>query len=562
MSSPPHLVADGNIRRWCDEDVANDPFDSLDEFDCQFYPKNDHPLHQQPIFGVNQKLNTIVKVWQGNLLSLPADAIVHPTNELFERCTRLTSELYRVCAPALRKELFTQIKYCKTGTVRITKRYVIINLIDVSKRNAHCLFPPPRSYSLASPYIIHTASPRYQHKFHTAAMQSLFNCYFNVLQAARKANFGVLALGSLALPGHGFAEEVAAHLGIRVIRRFLEKFPDAFHSIVLVMDNGHQMQIYKSILKLYFPRSKDEAILQCYRLPVNLGDDHTGQPGVPERAIRIKECPLKVKGDESCFDESNDRLVAILSKSNFARMHTCQDKIRCSRGTKLIRLDEDVDLSRQLLLVGNHILEKQQQQQQQSPTSSAVVLEEIRKQLKFDRLKRNVSLLKRRQQQQLQQEEGNSQTSVDLILRALEKCIYISGKDVAGRPTLTIVGRRFDPKLMCTDTGLYYLIDLFNQVSISGEYILLYFQDGVEPSNIPDESFLNNFFDLLTRKHVARLQTCYIVNFSAWHRFTFWLMRMFDPSLRALLTPKIVHITNRKQLWSIVTKQSIEGLAL
>lgn len=169
----PNLVLDGHIRRWCDEDIANDPFDSLDEFDCQFYPKNDNPLHQQPIFAVNNKLNTTVKLWQGNILTLPVDAIVHPTNELFERCTRLTSELYRVCSPTLRKELFTQIRHCKTGTVRITKRYVDQIVYDCCQAHSDYFLKLLSSGSLYHSHGKSKVSAQVSHSCHAVSLQLL-----------------------------------------------------------------------------------------------------------------------------------------------------------------------------------------------------------------------------------------------------------------------------------------------------------------------------------------------------------------------------------------------------
>ena len=61
----------------------------------------------------------------------------------------------------------------------------------------------------------------------------------------------------------------------------------AMHMLCLVLQTW-----YKSIMPLYFPRSKAEVLYAAMALPLDLGDEF-GEPIIPERKIRISVNPLK-----------------------------------------------------------------------------------------------------------------------------------------------------------------------------------------------------------------------------------------------------------------------------
>lgn len=76
------------------------------------------------IFNLNENINEKIALWNGNMLRLQVDAMVHPTNEHFERCSPLSRALYNEAGPQLRKCLYNKFKYCPIGSVRISKGYV------------------------------------------------------------------------------------------------------------------------------------------------------------------------------------------------------------------------------------------------------------------------------------------------------------------------------------------------------------------------------------------------------------------------------------------------------
>lgn len=78
------------------------------------------------------------------------------------------------------------------------------------------------------------------------------------------------------------------------VRRFLEKFPDAFDVLVFVVDSS-DLCIYEVLLPLYFPRSKAEENAARWQLPAEVGGVD-GEPLLPDRQIRIIDNPQHTFG--------------------------------------------------------------------------------------------------------------------------------------------------------------------------------------------------------------------------------------------------------------------------
>lgn len=73
------------------------------------------------------------------------------------------------------------------------------------------------------------------------------------------------------------------------VRRFLEKYPDAFDVLVFVVDSS-DYGIYEVLLPLYFPRSAGEENSARWQLPCDVGGID-GEPLLPDRQIRIIDNP-------------------------------------------------------------------------------------------------------------------------------------------------------------------------------------------------------------------------------------------------------------------------------
>lgn len=239
--------------------------------------------HQRPVFPVDQTLNGQICLWHGDILRLDVQVMAHPTNERFERTTALTNQLYDRAGAQLRRTLFTRIGGVRTGEVKLTKSYGG----GSGRKTGNGVRPQ---------YILHTASPIYKSRYRSAAESALFRCYESVLIGAKQCGLRTLALPPLAIRPFGYPAEEAAHLGLRVIRRFLERHSASFDLIVLATGNRRDYHLYSTLLPLYFPRDGAEESRQCTFLPVNVGGPTRGEPVQPERAIRIKESPFATSG--------------------------------------------------------------------------------------------------------------------------------------------------------------------------------------------------------------------------------------------------------------------------
>lgn len=89
----------------------------------------------------------------------------------------------------------------------------------------------------------------------------------------------------------GYPPENGAHIAIRTVRRFLEKYGQSLDLIVFCMDRDEDIVLYSSILPLYFPRSSEEESKVMSLLPEDTGNEN-GETVIEERKIRIAATPI------------------------------------------------------------------------------------------------------------------------------------------------------------------------------------------------------------------------------------------------------------------------------
>ncbi|CAH2105908.1 unnamed protein product [Euphydryas editha] len=217
------------------------------------------PIHAYPVFPYDDEINQRLAIWQGDISTLEVDAITNTTDETLSECNLVSERIMQGAGPDLKEEIITKSLECRTGEVVVTGGY-----------NLHCR------------HIIHTVSPKYVAKYHTAAESSLHNCYKNVLHAARELGARSLALCVVSAPRTNFPPDLAAHLALRSIRRHLEAHALPAQ-VVLASALGAELAPLLALAPLYFPRAPREADAARWRLRADL--DH------PERRIRIIHNP-------------------------------------------------------------------------------------------------------------------------------------------------------------------------------------------------------------------------------------------------------------------------------
>ena len=77
----------------------------------------------------------------------------------------------------------------------------------------------------------------------------------------------------------------------------MEQFRDGMSHIVFCVDNLKDLEIYRELLRLYFPRNSDDLAFQADHLPMDIGNEK-GEPVLEERQVRIGVMPGRPAEDE------------------------------------------------------------------------------------------------------------------------------------------------------------------------------------------------------------------------------------------------------------------------
>jgi len=105
--------------------------------------------------------------------------------------------------------------------------------------------------------VIHTVGPRYAEKYHTAAENALSHCYRGALEClVDECGLRTIAIAPVYTEAKGYPRDAAAHVAVRTVRRFLERWSSKVDAVVLCVppkDSAH----YRATLPLYFPRTAE-----------------------------------------------------------------------------------------------------------------------------------------------------------------------------------------------------------------------------------------------------------------------------------------------------------------
>ena len=255
-------------------------------------------------FPIDAAINARVYIFEGKIWNLRIDSILNTTNEGMNDRTGVSGQILLHAGPQLEEEIY-QTEGCRTGECRMT-----------------------RAYLLPAKKIIHTVGPRYNERYVTgfhlptasppawrdllraraadsgpcdaAAESALHYCYRNALEMAVENKMGSIALPCVYTERKGYPRREAAHIAIRTVRRFMEPFSAAasahegtaagassgggFTHVVFVVDNKGDLEIYRELMRLYFPRNGADAQYQRENLPADVGNAK-GEPVVEERQV-------------------------------------------------------------------------------------------------------------------------------------------------------------------------------------------------------------------------------------------------------------------------------------
>mmetsp|Transcript_50282 Transcript_50282/g.129443 ORF Transcript_50282/g.129443 Transcript_50282/m.129443 type:complete len:304 (-) Transcript_50282:2514-3425(-) len=225
------------------------------------------PLRAFSPFPYSPALNEIICTWRGDIWNLEIDAMALPTNKTFSLRNEMLATIHLLAGNELSEEQ-RLLEECRTGEAKMT-----------------------RGYRLPAKNVIHTVDPVFKPHYKTAAENGLHQCYRNCLAVLCENGLKEIALPILYTAEKKYPREDAAHIALRTIRRFLERYPDKCDRVILVLKADGDNAIYEKLLPAYFPRSKTEEKWALGQLPKDTGNE-LGETVIKERAITIGVTPL------------------------------------------------------------------------------------------------------------------------------------------------------------------------------------------------------------------------------------------------------------------------------
>ncbi|XP_062525983.1 protein GDAP2 homolog isoform X1 [Bombyx mori] len=432
------------------------------------------PLHAQPVFLHDDAINDRLAIWQGDITSLRVDAITNTTDETLTESNEVSDRIMQVAGPDLKEEIILRAHECRTGEVVVTP-----------------------GFGLQCRHVIHTVCPKYVLKYHTAAESSLHNCYKNVLHAAGSLGARSLALCVLNTQRRNFPPDVAAHVALRTIRRYLEG--NAQPQLVVVAAGAVDASLLGAVAPLYFPRSAREQDAARWRLREAGG--RAGEPLHHDRRIRIIHNPHEhphrdAEDDASLYDED----AAAEAAAAFARA--------CAPDTQRLLAPP----TRQY--VDRRLLDDHDQ---------------------YERL------LRRAKSEDLSEVSGIG-------------CLYQSGVDRLGRPVVVFIGKWFPIGDIDLEKALLYLIKLLDPI-VRGDYVIAYFHTLASSANHPPFSWLKEVYTVLPYKYKKNLKAFYIVHPTFWTKMmTWWFTTFMAPAIKA----KVHSLPGVEYLYSVMPRDQLE----
>ncbi|XP_055889502.1 protein GDAP2 homolog [Biomphalaria glabrata] len=424
-------------------------------------PKEYDPMEERSPFPWRNDLNAKIVLWNGNITTLNVHAITHATNEHMNDRNLMSEELFKQGGPGLVKEVREDLRVCKTGEAKLSK-----------------------GHNLPARYVIHSVGPRYNLKYVTAAESALFSCYRTILQICKEAEIRTLGLGAIHSARRNYPPDKGAHIAIRTVRRFLEKFPESFDLIIFVCSHQEIFDIYSKILPLYFPRDSSEEEYAFDNLPSDIGNGD-GEPVIKERQIRIIDKPTfaALRAGNEDFEQTIDlnkefaqSMEADVGHHPFATMEENPDKVKASR---MLRTNT----------------------------------EEIRK---LEAKKRYEILLRRAKTE-------------DLTEIAALHCIFRTGVDRLGRPIVVVVGKNYPAHMADPEKTLLYMIRIMDPV-VETDYVIVYFHTLTSGKNQPAMAYLKMVYSLLDYRYRKNLKHFYIVHPTWWSKLAVWFFTTFTAS--------------------------------
>lgn len=209
------------------------------ELEKQFLKEQRHGVNIVNANKIGRQISDKLYLYQGDITSIKADAIVNAANEKMLGCfipghACIDNAIQKVAGLGLRQELLdimTKQQHDEpVGRAKITS-----------------------GYHLPSKYVIHTVGPNVYdgvEKTWANVGNQLKACYFSVLEAARlKGDIKTLVFCSISTGVYGVPIEMASKIAVTTIQEYIYHFPNSFERIVIDVFSQRDYEVYKSLEK-------------------------------------------------------------------------------------------------------------------------------------------------------------------------------------------------------------------------------------------------------------------------------------------------------------------------
>ncbi|EGG15264.1 ganglioside induced differentiation associated protein 2 [Cavenderia fasciculata] len=456
--------------------------------------KMDKVVHETAPFPIDHMINEKIIFWIGDVWRLDTDAIIYPNN------THL-SDRDGICGPIFYyggREIINDIKLQNGSECRIGESIVT------------------GAGKLPARFVIHSNCPTFNPKYLTAAENALNSCYRSSLEIATEHNLKTLGLACIHNDTKHFPPVLGAHIALRTIRRYLERYGQKIDKIVLSLVNIIDIEIYKKILPMYFPRTTDELEFQQRNLPKEHGDKN-GELVSEDRKIRIKSLFRNFDDD---YIEQEDEINDFNPFSNNNNNNNNYGSSDESSDDSFISKKDDPD-----------VLKKKKK----------VIVEEIDNPIQ-SRFKYYLNLSK----------------SDDFSTLENSNFMFKTMDSTTGRPIIVIIGSNLEKKDIHLDLIHAYFIKtletLYNASTASYQpFSIIYFHSGTSKRPLPEIIWFKTVLEIFEYRYSKYLTTFNVVHPSFFLKASFLVLKAFSIDVM----DKLVYHDNLNNLKSTVSKLNL-----
>ncbi|KAM3612272.1 uncharacterized protein V6R79_005904 [Siganus canaliculatus] len=201
-----------------------------------FVPLDDIPVWkptggglEKTFFPRNEKLDTKISIYSGDITKLEIDAIVNAANKTLLGGGGVDGAIHRAAGPLLKKEC-ASLHGCDTGEAKIT-----------------C------GYGLPAKYVVHTVGPIAHGGVGEVEKKALRSCYRNSLKAATESNARSVAFPCISTGVYGYPPDEAVHEALATVREYLDEHHDKLDRVIFCVFLPMDKELYLQNLPLYFP---------------------------------------------------------------------------------------------------------------------------------------------------------------------------------------------------------------------------------------------------------------------------------------------------------------------